>query len=89
MAAMNIEEDEVDEREKLIENKLNEEMELSLENKVQKVQQASLRAITRELNLEERLRREEMMKAKEETKVLMKKMKVETEKKEKIEQAIE
>jgi len=89
MAAMNIEEDEVDEREKIIEQNLNEDTQLSLENKVSKVQQSALKAITRELNLEERLKREEMMKAKEETKVLMKKMNFEKAKKEKLEDAIE
>lgn len=89
LASMNIENEEVPEREKIINDKLNQQTEIALEDKVLKTQQTALKAITRELNLEERLKREEMMKAKEETKVLIKKMNYETEKKDKLEEAIE
>lgn len=89
LASMNIEEDEIEEREKLIESNLDDDVEATLSSKVAKTQKSALRAITRELNLEERLKREEMMKAKEETKVLIKKMNFETAKKEKLEDAIE
>lgn len=89
LAAMNIESEEAPEREKIINDKLNQQNEVALEDKVLKTQQTALKAITRELNLEERLKREEMMKAKEETKVLIKKMNYESEKKDKLEEAIE
>lgn len=89
LASMNIEESEVGEREKIIEGRLNQDSDLFLDKKITKNQQSALKALTRELNLEERLKREEMMKAKEETKVLIKKMNFEKEKKEKLDEAIE
>ena len=89
LASMNIDSSEVDEREKLINSKLNEETELFLDKKLEKNQQTALKALTRELNLEERLKREEMMKAKEETKVVLSKMNFEIKKKEKLEEALE
>jgi len=89
MASMNIDEAEVEEREKLINNKLNEQADVFLDKKLEKNQQTALKALTRELNLEERLKREEMMKAKEETNTLIKKMNFENKKKEKLEEALE
>jgi len=89
MPSMDIDEDEVEDRSKMIEDKINEQMTTNLENKVNKVQQTALKAITRELNLEDRLKREEMMKAKAETKVLLTKFHFEKAKKEKLEEAID
>lgn len=89
LSSMNIEESEVNEREKIIESKLSSDNSASLQSKFMKTEQTALKAITREFNLEERLKREEMMKAKEETKTLIKKMNFEKEKKEKLEEAIE
>lgn len=89
LTSMNIDEAEVEEREKVINNKLEEQAEAFVDKKLEKNQQTALKAITRELNLEERLKREEMMKAKDETNILVKKLNFETKKKEKLEEAIE
>jgi len=89
MASMNIENTEVEEREKMIEEKVDENVTTNLDKELVKNQQTALKAITREFNLEERLKREEIQKAKEETKVLVKKMKFEEVKQEKLEEALD
>lgn len=89
IATMNIEDDEIEEREKLIKQKLDSEKAASLETRIESSQQVALKAINREINLEEKLKREEMLKAREETRELMTKMNHEKIKKEKLEEAIE
>lgn len=86
---MNIESADAEEREKKIEQKIEKGTDESLESKVLSTQQSSLKAITREIDLEERLKREEMMKAKDETNKLIVEMRKEQEKKQKLEEAIE
>jgi len=81
LATMNISEDELSAREDVINNKMNEDSTMSIENKLAQTQNTALKALSREMNIEEKLKREEMMKAKAETKVLVVKMNKEKKKK--------
>lgn len=85
--SLNIAEEVVNEREKLLRKKLDDLVEKKLEKKVEESQKLALKAIKRELNIEEMIKKEEIMKAKQESLELVEVMKHEQAKREKLEQA--
>lgn len=85
---MTIAEEAVDQRESMIKKKMDENMEAGLEKKVDQSQKVALRAIKKELTIEEMIKKEELLKAKEEAVEMVKLMKHEEQKKEKLEQAL-
>lgn len=89
LGKMNIESADAEEKEKFLENKLKKTDESNLESKIVEKQKTALKAITREMDLEERLKREEMMRAKEETSKLLAQMRKEEEKKRKLQEALD
>jgi len=88
---MSMDEDEVQDRQKMLEDKLAQSSSNNFAVKITNTQKTALKAITKELNIESRIKKEEMLKAKEEAKLLAEeiKKKKESKKQEKLEEALE